>query len=702
MANKNSVLIVDDENTNLFTLESILSLDYSIYSAMNGPKALEIAFNYIPDIILLDIVMPEMDGFEVLVKLKSSEKTKNIPVIIITGLEGVENEEKGLALKAADFIYKPFSPLVVKARVEHQIQFVNQIRALEKFAEYQISIAAADEKSKFFARMSHEMRTPLNAVIGLADLTLESNSLSNEVRENIEYISNAGTSLLELVNDILDISKVESGMFELRPGEYEIPEIISDVITQCIMWKGEKPIDFILNIDENIPKVLLGDDLRLKQILNNLLSNAFKYTRKGTVELNIGRKVIDRINDDSAPGYAGNIMLIASVRDTGIGIHSKVRDKLFTEYVQIDVHSNREMIGTGLGLSITKMIVELMHGTFEVESEHGKGSVFTVNLPQGFSNNEVIGREAVDKLKNFQYRSRKRKSSLQRIDLSYAKVLVVDDLFINIQIAIGMMKPYRMYIDYAVSGKQAIEAIRDEKVIYDAVFMDHMMPEMDGIEAVRIIREIGTDYARNIPIIAFTANAISGTEEMLLSKGFQAFISKPVDSISLDAVLNEWVRNEKLEKNILKKQFDLEGEKIHDRRFDTERRSGLADRRVQLDRRLISGEKYLDIEKSLERFYGNREIYNEIIRSYSVTAGELIKTIKEVTNETLPDYVITVHGLKSSSRGIGAEAVGDMAESLEYAAKESDLDFIKAKNPAFIKSVSSLILEIDEILRNKN
>ena len=800
---KNSVLIVDDEEINLEVLRAILSLDYTVFTAKNGHAALEIANNYQPDLILLDIVMPDdMNGYEVLAALKAADRTRKIPVIFITGLDDVEIEAKGLALDVADFVHKPINTMIIQLRVLHQIQIVNQIRALEQSAQNtrttlakmeavvdnykgiiwgvdydgiitsfngqylktiglepetlvgksidaareinkhvdivanvektifegpqdweseidgrifhshtiplhddtghilgvfgssddvtdlvqsHTAIASIEEKNKFFARMSHEMRTPLNAVIGLSEMTLETSGLNDEVRGNIEKISNAGTSLLYLVNDILDISKIEAGKFELVPVVYDVAAMISDTVSQNIVRKGEKPINFILSVDENIPKSLFGDDLRIKQILNNLLSNAFKYTKEGSIEFNAGYSSDNgEMNENTA------IWLTFSVKDTGMGISPDNINSLFTDYSQMDKNSNRKIEGTGLGLSITKMMTEIMGGSISVESEYGKGSVFTVKIPQKFVADGVIGLEEVKKLKKFQYRTKKRAPKLSRVSLPYARVLVVDDVLTNLDVAKSMMKPYRMQVDCVTSGQQAVDALRDDKVKYNAVFMDHMMPGMDGIEATRIIRnEIGTEYAKTVPIIAFTANALTGNEEMFLSNGFNGFISKPIDVIRLDAAIQQWVRDEELEKTLADQQV------MDDAEYDQQ--SG-KDRRTGYDRRLFASKfDELDIQKGLERFSGNWETFLQILKSFAMNTKLVLETIKEVDKDNLHNYAIIVHGVKSSCRGICAETQGSQAEALEHAAKAGDLDFVLANNPALIEAVSNLIAKLDDV-----
>jgi len=685
---KNTVLIVDDERINLELMVKILSSEYTVYMTKSGASCIEMANELLPDIILLDIIMPDMDGYEVLNVLKESEKTQQIPVIIITGLDNVENEEKGLALQAADYIHKPLSSVIVKLRVRNQIQIVNQIRAIKK---YTYEMAAAEERSKFFAKMSHEMRTPLNAVIGLSEMTLEGCSLDDEARENISKVCNAGTSLLHMVNDILDISKIEAGKFNLVPIEYSFPCMINDTVTQCIILKEKKPIDFVLNIDENIPLHLFGDDQRIKQILNNLLSNAFKYTKEGTVEFNI------KYEKDNAA--ENNIIgLIFTVRDTGIGILKENIGNIFSEYERIDIETNRKITGTGLGLSITKMLVDTMNGKITIDSKYGKGSSFTVTLPQKAISAETIGPDIVKSLKTFQYTAGKHKikSRLTLTSLPYARILIVDDICTNLDVAKSMMKPYRMKVDCVTSGQEAIDIIREEKEKYNAIFMDQMMPEMDGIEATRIIREeIGTEYARTIPIVAFTANALHGNEEMFLSKGFNAFITKPLEFNRLDAIIQQWVRNEEQEKLYEESKSLMDEDSLYNTRAGSDRRSG-GNRRKKEDRRLFEERiEGIDIRKALERFNNDRNTLYQVLNSFASNTRLLIESMKVVNKDNLGIYAINVHGVKSSCRGISAEESGKQAEALEKAAKTGDINFVTANNPLLISNIIKLIDNIE-------
>ena len=688
---KNSILIVDDEKSNLDLLVDVLSPDYTVYLTKSGASSIEMAKKLLPDLILLDIVMPDMDGYEVLQALKSSETTQDIPIVFITGLSGIKDEEKGLALQAADYIHKPLNPVIVKLRVGNQIQIVNQIRAIKEYAH---EVAASEERSKFFARMSHEMRTPLNAVIGLSETTLDEFPLCDDARDNIAKVCNAGTSLLHMVNDILDISKIEVGKFSLVPVEYDFPGMLNDTITQSMVYKGDKPINFILNIDERIPLNLFGDDQRIKQVLNNFLSNAFKYTMEGTVELKA-----------QAESVYETVWLTFTVRDTGIGIPEEDVDKLFTDYTRMNTDANRKIAGTGLGLSITKMLVDMMGGNISVQSEYGRGSSFNVRFPQRSVSSEVLGPEIVKSLVNFHYAAGKHRNrpKLVRASLPYARVLVVDDTVYNLDVARAMLKPYKMNVDCVTSGKIAVDAIRNDRVKYNAVFMDQMMPEMDGFEATRIIREeIGTDYAKNVPIIAFTANALSGNEAIFLGKGFQAFITKPVDVKRLDAVINQWVRNEEQEK-LYKESIINEGAEGGQDSFDgNNRRSGL-NRRKSNDRRLFAEKiKGVNTSKVLDRFSGDREAFLQILQSFCGNTRKLLETLKDVNADNLATYAINVHGIKSSCRGVCAEETGLQAENLEHAAKDGNLDYVLENNQALVDNVHELIENIEAALDRMN
>jgi CheY-like chemotaxis protein len=465
------------------------------------------------------------------------------------------------------------------------------------------------------------------------------------------------------------------------PVEYYIPSLINDTVNFNIMRINDKPISFELHVDENLPEKFFGDELRVKQIFNNILSNAFKYTKEGRVEWRLSFE-----QDD------GNAWIVSSITDSGIGIKPEDVKKLFSDYNQVDTKSNRTIEGTGLGLSITKKIAEMMDGSVTVESEYGKGSTFTVRLRQEPVECNPIGKEVAVKLGEFNYiDDRYRQNSrFVRTRIPYARVLVVDDVPTNLDVALGMMKPYGMQIDCVSSGPAAIDLIRKEEIRYNAIFMDHMMPGMDGVEAVRIIREeIGTEYAKAVPIIALTANAIVGNEEMFLKHGFQAFLSKPIEIMRLDSVINHWVRDKDQETDLSawEQPEAAKGETPAD----------LSMGPAFPVNSIIDG---MDLQKGLDRFGGDQESYTGVLKSYIQNTPPLLEQLKDCTAETLPAYAIVVHGIKSSSYGIGAQTAGALAEALENASKAGDFAFVQENNREFLRKAEELIAGLSSLLQS--
>ncbi|MDR1158604.1 MAG: response regulator [Oscillospiraceae bacterium] len=534
---------------------------------------------------------------------------------------------------------------------------------------------ASQAKSTFLATVSHEIRTPLNAIIGLSQIQLQMD-LPQKTRSDLEKIYNSGSSLLGIINDILDVSKIESGSFELIPLDYDTPSLIHDTVQLNIVRIGSKPLVFKLQIDETLPSRLYGDELRIKQILNNLLSNAFKYTREGAV---LFQTTWERQGDDA--------WIIFTVRDTGAGIRHEDLGKLFSEYSQLDVHANRKIEGTGLGLSITKKLVDMMGGTIFVESEYGQGSVFTVRFRQKIIDAREIGKDTVENLESFRFIDdrRNRGRNLVRAYMPYGKILVVDDVTTNLDVAKGLLLPYGLTVDCALSGRAAIEKIEAERVRYDLVFMDHMMPEMDGVEAARLIRGLGTPYAETVPIIALTANALAGNEEMFLANGFNAFLSKPIDVMRLDVLLNQWVRDRQTEEVL--------------RQAEAERTAAQEDGGAPDELPEGACADGVDLQAGVQKYTGVKA-YAAILRSYMKHMPALLEVLRAPTEETLPAYAVAVHGLKGSSYGICADAVGRQAEALEAAAKQGDFASVSQENNAFLARVETLLADLSALLSN--
>jgi len=387
----------------------------------------------------------------------------------------------------------------------------------------QAALEASAAKSNFLAIMSHEIRTPLNAVIGFSEIELRENHRP-ESRENIGHIHRSGSFLLGIINEILDISKIESGKLELLPDEYETAPLISGTVGLNRIRIGEKPIQFILEINAGFPSRLIGDELRVRQILNNLLSNAIKYTHEGTIKLTVSKDKDNKI--------------IFTVRDTGIGIRPENMDRLFENYMQLDAQANRRSEGTGLGLAITKNLTEMMGGGISIESEYGKGSVFTAWIMQEQKDPDIIGEDTAAALRNFSYALDRKEMPLTPINIPDGRVLIVDDIPENLLVARGLLKPYGLVIDTAGSGHEAIELVKHND--YRLIFLDHMMPEMDGIETLKAIRTLGSQT----PIIAMTAHTLKGMNEFYLEQGFEDFLSKPIRPQDLDDILMNWILNQ--------------------------------------------------------------------------------------------------------------------------------------------------------------
>ncbi|MDR2786035.1 MAG: response regulator [Treponema sp.] len=568
-----------------------------------------------------------------------------------------------------------------------------KIREISKSKEE--AEAANRAKSSFLAMMSHEIRTPLNAIIGFAEILLQ-RRLSKNVRKEVEKIRSSGSMLMGLVNNILDISKIEAGNMELVPVPYRVPAMINDVLQLNLIRIGSKPISLELKMDETLPVSLGGDALRVKQILNNILSNAVKYTSEGKVILQIAWE----------PGGEDTAVLTFSVEDTGQGIREEDMERLFSPYKQLNLPVNRDIEGTGLGLSITQNLASMMDGTIKVESTYGKGSIFTAVIKQKILDYRPCGKETVEDLACFRFGDGIRKKSRRRnISMENVRILVVDDVNFNLEVIGGLFRPYGLAMDGVNSGQEALDLMRKEISRYDLIFMDQMMPGMDGIETTRQIRKLDSDYARKIPIVALTANVMARNMDVFYSGGINDFLSKPVEVEKLDAILKKWIPEEKQKIRVSGRRPRASGA-AREKTGPVQNHGGRTDGTDGTDDSVegkLSGIPGLDTKTGKAYTGGGMEGYLSVLSAYCRDVNSAIERIRDnLEQENYSLYTTLVHAIKGASRTIGAAKLGDDAAELEDAGKRKDISLMRQKTEKLLSDMESLCSSISRALETDN
>ncbi|MCL2026213.1 MAG: ATP-binding protein [Leptospirales bacterium] len=519
-------------------------------------------------------------------------------------------------------------------RLENLVQ--NRTEALKEATT--AAEAANRSKSTFLAGMSHEIRTPMNAIIGMLEL-LTHESLNSRQMSYVKDINHSATSLLSIINDILDMSKIESGKMELVPIDYDLLALLDNMHSMFTYVSEEKGLEFKFEIDSDVPHYLFGDDIRLRQIITNICGNAVKFTDKGYVRLKIVR--------------TGDT-LVFKISDTGRGIRQEDIANLFNPFQQVDLIKNRTIAGSGLGLVICKSFVDMMDGAIEVESEYGAGTTFTVTIPLIEGDSDKV--RATAGLKG------------KKLFAPKAKILVVDDNEFNLRVAVGLLNLSKIEAATASSGLLALKMV--QQIDYDIVFMDHMMPEMDGVETTAAIRALGGKFER-LTIVSLTANAVQGSREFFLANGFNDFVSKPIDVRELISVLEKW-----LPENILEKAAET----------SDEHGSGES---VFWD--ILNGIEAVNVKIGLSGVSGAENLYYESVElCCKLLPVECAKMSSFMADENIAGLVIPAHSMKSVLATIGAIDLADIAFRLEMAAKENDAAICKELFPDFHDSPLSL------------
>lgn len=544
-----------------------------------------------------------------------------------------------------------------------------QVRLKQKAEEAE---TAANSKSAFLANISHEIRTPLNAILGMNELVLRE-SRQPHIKEYAMYIKNSGKSLLTIISDILDLSKIESGKVYLVNENYSLSSLVEDVersIQKRIMEKG---LELKIYVEPELHENLKGDEVRIKQIIMNLLTNAVKYTEKGEVRLYITGTVVDNKQD-----------LTIEVSDTGIGMRSEDMDKLFTNFERLDLKRNRSVEGTGLGLPITKNLLVAMGGDITVSSVYGEGSTFTATVGQEIVNEEQIG----DYRKKYKEKLHHEVCYHESFHAEDARILVVDDNEVNLKIVVGLAKNTKLQIDTALSAAEGLKLIRQHS--YQLLLIDHMMPEMDGIEMLQHVKTMDGGIYKDIPAVAITANALSGAKQTYLDAGFCGYLSKPIDPERFEQII----------KDNLPQEYVTEcGDGNGDTATEGQETDGTSDPK-QEEEWSIPG---IDIAKALSYIGGSRELYISLLQTYLDGSEERIRKLEECKNkEDIFNYDITIHGLKGISASIGADSMAIAAAGLEEACKDPQtaMTYIQMNHDHAVSQYRELLEQIKKWLAN--
>ena len=556
------------------------------------------------------------------------------------------------------------------------VEYIELVKARQTIEDQLISEKNANEaKSRFLSNISHEIRTPINAVLGFDEMILRQSN-DAEVLQYATDIQNSGKTLLALINDILDFSKIEAGKMEIIPVEYELSSVINDLVNMTAVRAAEKKLTLNVNVSQEIPHILFGDEVRLRQCIINLMTNAIKYTEEGKVTLDVDYEDIENDNPDESD--EDRILLKVSVSDTGIGIREEDIDKLSAAFERIDEKRNRTIEGTGLGINIVNSLLSMMGSKLEVKSVYGEGSTFSFEVVQNVVDREPIG--------DFSTAYRQSAGKADRYEASFhapnARILVVDDTKTNLTVIEGLLKQTQIQVDTATSGMASLEMVKQN--VYDIIFLDHRMPEMDGIQTFHAMEEMEGNLCKETPIIALTANAISGSREMYLQEGFSGYMSKPVDPSKLEELIMSYLPEDKISRP-------------GDPDFVVDDEADAKENAAMQELLKING---IDVQAAISRC-GSAVAAIDVMNDFMLAIEDRAAHIERYKNdEDIANYTIYVHGLKSSARAIGATSLSEKAEYLEKCGNQYNIDEIDSLTGGLLELYRSYLTKLAPLFEN--
>ena len=613
--------------------------------------------------------------------LAKKNKTSNFTVVVANNWWNIYGNN--ILLGAFFVLLLGICILIVNMLINRLLRWQESVNGQLKAAS-DTALAASQAKSQFLAQMSHEIRTPINAVLGMNEMILRE-SKSNEILDYATNIQSAGRTLLTLINSILDFSKIEEGKMEIVPVRYEVSTLIDDLVNMISEKARKKGLKFTTEIDSTLPQSLYGDDVRLRQIITNLLTNAVKYTHVGSVTLKIGGKEID----------ADTFELEVKISDTGIGIRAEDMGKLFQSFQRLDEEKNRSIEGTGLGIAIVQKLLGMMESQLEVASEYGRGSEFSFKLRQKIIDKTAIG--------DFAARQQKISDSVAEkkfLIAAGAKVLAVDDNDMNLKVISGLLKRNKIVPDLAESGQLGIELAR--KNFYHIIFLDNMMPGLNGVETLKIMQREKI-LSEKTSVVMLTASAMAGMRETYLREGFNDYLSKPIDVSELEAVLEKHLPAEIVSFEVEGREQAVANEKSEIASAENvtaaepEEIVG-ADEFGSRERKIFAAIcPDINLETALRYCMDSKSFLQQMLTTFT-DAKRAEKIQAAFDSGDIKNYQILVHALKSTSLSIGAENLSDRAKSLELAAKENNVDEIQANHGDLMANYEKVRAEISKWL----